>query len=213
MVVCAFKKKRTLIWLYIRASPGIHNILTMYLIIVFALFVYLSIGHPVFESHLCDHAAKIGQTIKLTCKVSGSPQPIISWIKGLEYSHAGFAFIFHSIHQQDMHPVNFFNLIVYLPSKIFVKSKQNHTMHSIVWLAWWFHNKTPMTTSQTVFLWRMIRVTSSPPTGQEHVVSSWTASLLRTLDSMRATLPTQWAMLALWRRWLCRVRLQLRFAP
>ncbi|XP_061594308.1 obscurin [Cololabis saira] len=38
-------------------------------------------GPPLFESHLCDCATKIGQTIKLTCKVSGSPKPVISWIK------------------------------------------------------------------------------------------------------------------------------------
>uniref|UniRef100_A0A3P9LJQ0 Obscurin, cytoskeletal calmodulin and titin-interacting RhoGEF a n=1 Tax=Oryzias latipes TaxID=8090 RepID=A0A3P9LJQ0_ORYLA len=38
---------------------------------------------PVFESQLLDFVAKIGQTIKLTCRVSGSPKPLISWIKGL----------------------------------------------------------------------------------------------------------------------------------
>ncbi|XP_020557934.1 obscurin isoform X4 [Oryzias latipes] len=36
---------------------------------------------PVFESQLLDFVAKIGQTIKLTCRVSGSPKPLISWIK------------------------------------------------------------------------------------------------------------------------------------
>ncbi|XP_036067362.1 obscurin isoform X2 [Oryzias melastigma] len=36
---------------------------------------------PVFESELLDFVAKIGQTIKLTCRVSGSPKPLISWIK------------------------------------------------------------------------------------------------------------------------------------
>uniref|UniRef100_A0A3B5BL84 Ig-like domain-containing protein n=1 Tax=Stegastes partitus TaxID=144197 RepID=A0A3B5BL84_9TELE len=30
-------------------------------------------------------ASPIGQTIKLTCKVSGSPKPVISWLKGLQY--------------------------------------------------------------------------------------------------------------------------------
>ncbi|XP_008290272.1 obscurin [Stegastes partitus] len=36
---------------------------------------------PVFESLLSDCMTKIGQTIKLTCKVSGSPKPVISWLK------------------------------------------------------------------------------------------------------------------------------------
>nr|XP_019936197.1 PREDICTED: obscurin-like [Paralichthys olivaceus] len=36
---------------------------------------------PVFESLLSDCRTKIGQTIKLTCKVTGSPKPMISWLK------------------------------------------------------------------------------------------------------------------------------------
>ncbi|XP_078024906.1 obscurin isoform X4 [Epinephelus lanceolatus] len=36
---------------------------------------------PVFASLLCDCTTKIGQTIKLTCKVTGSPKPMISWLK------------------------------------------------------------------------------------------------------------------------------------
>ncbi|CAJ1060641.1 LOW QUALITY PROTEIN: obscurin [Xyrichtys novacula] len=36
---------------------------------------------PVFESLLSDCTAKIGQTIKLTCKVTGSPRPVVSWLK------------------------------------------------------------------------------------------------------------------------------------
>ncbi|XP_051233521.1 obscurin isoform X4 [Dicentrarchus labrax] len=36
---------------------------------------------PVFESLLSDCTTKIGQTIKLTCKVTGSPKPVISWLK------------------------------------------------------------------------------------------------------------------------------------
>ncbi|KAM7012432.1 obscurin [Tautogolabrus adspersus] len=36
---------------------------------------------PVFESLLSDCATKIGQTIKLTCKVTGSPKPVVSWLK------------------------------------------------------------------------------------------------------------------------------------
>ncbi|XP_029939546.1 obscurin [Salarias fasciatus] len=36
---------------------------------------------PVFESLLADCTTKTGETIKLTCKVSGSPKPVISWLK------------------------------------------------------------------------------------------------------------------------------------
>ncbi|XP_031719721.1 obscurin [Anarrhichthys ocellatus] len=36
---------------------------------------------PVFESLLSDCTTKIGQTIKLTCKVTGSPKPLVSWLK------------------------------------------------------------------------------------------------------------------------------------
>ncbi|KAM8745978.1 obscurin isoform 6-T7 [Acanthopagrus schlegelii] len=36
---------------------------------------------PVFESLLSDFTTKIGQTIKLTCKVTGSPKPVVSWLK------------------------------------------------------------------------------------------------------------------------------------
>ncbi|KAG7230719.1 hypothetical protein INR49_019532 [Caranx melampygus] len=36
---------------------------------------------PVFESQLSDCTTKIGQTIKLTCKVTGSPKPVVSWLK------------------------------------------------------------------------------------------------------------------------------------
>ncbi|XP_067369922.1 obscurin [Channa argus] len=36
---------------------------------------------PVFEVLLSDTTTKIGQTIQLICKVTGSPKPIISWLK------------------------------------------------------------------------------------------------------------------------------------
>ncbi|CAN9500397.1 unnamed protein product [Ophioblennius macclurei] len=36
---------------------------------------------PVFELQLTDCTTKTGQTIKLTCRVSGSPNPVISWLK------------------------------------------------------------------------------------------------------------------------------------
>ncbi|KAM4629824.1 obscurin [Polymixia lowei] len=36
---------------------------------------------PMFEVLLSDCTTKIGQTIKLTCKVTGSPKPVVSWLK------------------------------------------------------------------------------------------------------------------------------------
>lgn len=45
----------------------------------------LPTGPPMFESLLSDWTTKIGQTIKLTCKVSGSPKPVVSWLKGKNY--------------------------------------------------------------------------------------------------------------------------------
>uniref|UniRef100_A0A3B4AFY6 Ig-like domain-containing protein n=1 Tax=Periophthalmus magnuspinnatus TaxID=409849 RepID=A0A3B4AFY6_9GOBI len=40
-----------------------------------------AVGPPVFESELADCMTKIGQTIKLSCKVTGCPKPDISWLK------------------------------------------------------------------------------------------------------------------------------------
>ncbi|KAF7648034.1 hypothetical protein LDENG_00163070 [Lucifuga dentata] len=36
---------------------------------------------PVFELLLSDCTTKIGQTIKLTCRVTGSPKPVVNWLK------------------------------------------------------------------------------------------------------------------------------------
>ncbi|XP_037104683.1 obscurin isoform X1 [Syngnathus acus] len=36
---------------------------------------------PVFTSLLSDNTAKIGQTVKLSCKVTGLPKPVITWLK------------------------------------------------------------------------------------------------------------------------------------
>lgn len=58
----------------------INNILT----ITTSVF-YLSTAPPVFESLVSDCTTRIGQTIKLTCKVAGSPKPVVSWLKGLCY--------------------------------------------------------------------------------------------------------------------------------
>lgn len=62
-----------------------------------------------------------------------------------------------------------------------------------------------MSTSKMAFLWRMTLTTSSQPTAQEAAASSWTASLLRTLDSTPATPAASWAALELWPRFSCRV--------
>ncbi|XP_072537299.1 obscurin [Salminus brasiliensis] len=36
---------------------------------------------PCFELSLTDSAAKLGQTVKLACKVTGSPKPVVTWYK------------------------------------------------------------------------------------------------------------------------------------
>ncbi|XP_062308204.1 obscurin [Osmerus eperlanus] len=40
-----------------------------------------SCSPPEFEVHLFDLTAKLSQTIKLTCKVTGNPKPVVSWLK------------------------------------------------------------------------------------------------------------------------------------
>ncbi|XP_029906333.1 obscurin [Myripristis murdjan] len=36
---------------------------------------------PVFELLLSDYTTKTGETIKLTCRVTGSPKPVVTWLK------------------------------------------------------------------------------------------------------------------------------------
>ncbi|XDV49256.1 hypothetical protein PO909_018539 [Leuciscus waleckii] len=36
---------------------------------------------PCFEQHLTNYPAKLGQTVKLVCKVIGTPKPVIKWYK------------------------------------------------------------------------------------------------------------------------------------
>ncbi|KAG1973513.1 obscurin [Pimephales promelas] len=36
---------------------------------------------PCFEQHLTNYPAKLGQTVKLVCKVTGTPKPLIKWYK------------------------------------------------------------------------------------------------------------------------------------
>ncbi|XP_077079717.1 obscurin-like isoform X1 [Siphateles boraxobius] len=36
---------------------------------------------PCFEQHLTNYPAKLGQTVKLVCKVTGTPKPVIKWYK------------------------------------------------------------------------------------------------------------------------------------
>lgn len=44
-------------------------------------------GPPAFETLLSDCTTKTGETIKLTCKVTGSPKPVVSWLKGRDIRH------------------------------------------------------------------------------------------------------------------------------
>ena len=42
----------------------------------------LSAGPPDFEAILADCTAELGQTVKLACKVTGVPKPVVNWYKG-----------------------------------------------------------------------------------------------------------------------------------
>lgn len=42
----------------------------------------ISPGPPDFEEELADCTAELGETVKLACRVTGTPKPIISWYKG-----------------------------------------------------------------------------------------------------------------------------------
>lgn len=44
--------------------------------------MYVSPGPPDFEEELADCTAKLGETVKLACRVTGTPKPIVSWYKG-----------------------------------------------------------------------------------------------------------------------------------
>lgn len=37
---------------------------------------------PDFEEELADCTAELGETVKLACRVTGTPKPIVSWYKG-----------------------------------------------------------------------------------------------------------------------------------
>lgn len=123
---------------------------------------------------MSDCMTKIGETIKLTCKVTGSPKPVVSWLKG-----------------QNILPCSAQRVSQYVVSHIF------------------FTHSLTMSTSKMAFLWMMTLVTSSQQTAQEAAVSSWTASLHRTLDSTPATPAASWAALGLWPRFPCKVSTQV----
>lgn len=38
-------------------------------------------GPPHFEEELADCTAELGETVKLACRVTGIPKPIVSWYK------------------------------------------------------------------------------------------------------------------------------------
>lgn len=42
----------------------------------------MSSGPPEFEEELADYTAELGETVKLACRVTGTPKPIVSWYKG-----------------------------------------------------------------------------------------------------------------------------------
>lgn len=44
--------------------------------------VFVSSGPPDFEEELADCTAELGETVKLACRVTGTPKPIVSWYKG-----------------------------------------------------------------------------------------------------------------------------------
>lgn len=39
-------------------------------------------GAPEFEEELADCTAELGETVKLACRVIGTPKPMVSWYKG-----------------------------------------------------------------------------------------------------------------------------------
>lgn len=41
-----------------------------------------SVGSPDFVEILADCTAELGQTVKLACKVTGTPKPSVAWYKG-----------------------------------------------------------------------------------------------------------------------------------
>ena len=44
--------------------------------------MFVSPGPPDFEEELADCTAELGETVKLACRVTGTPKPIVSWYKG-----------------------------------------------------------------------------------------------------------------------------------
>lgn len=42
----------------------------------------VSLGPPDFEEELADCTAELGETVKLACRVTGTPSPVVSWYKG-----------------------------------------------------------------------------------------------------------------------------------
>lgn len=42
-------------------------------------------GPPDFEEILANCTAELGQTVKLACKVTGVPKPVVTWYKGMTF--------------------------------------------------------------------------------------------------------------------------------
>ena len=51
---------------------------------------YVSSGPPDFEEELADCTAELGETVKLACRVTGTPKPIVSWYKGRPLGASGY---------------------------------------------------------------------------------------------------------------------------
>lgn len=47
-------------------------------------FKLLCSGPPDFDEILANCTAELGQTVKLACKATGVPKPVITWYKGME---------------------------------------------------------------------------------------------------------------------------------
>lgn len=48
--------------------------------------LFMFTGAPCFEQHLINFSARLGQTVKLACKITGTPKPGIKWFKGKLYT-------------------------------------------------------------------------------------------------------------------------------
>lgn len=50
-------------------------------------------GPPDFDEILANCTAELGQTVKLACKATGVPKPVITWYKGMHSGQCSMCFI------------------------------------------------------------------------------------------------------------------------